>query len=316
MFTKKIQFWCVGFAIIGATACVRKTPPASTTELQLAALAPHDNLPTLPLVLANSCPAVKERQEFRKMKAEDWSKLIKAWRQLAARPDADTPSTFDKLIGTYIQNRQDVEGYSSYFPFYRLVLHVFETELQKVDATVSLPYWDWTLDAATPAAAPIFSEQYLGGNGEPETHCVKDGPFADFTTLVPVKGECLQRQFALKPWPNRDRIDWILERSSSYDYLRQFVGYVPVQTVRQGIGGHMANREANANDPLFWLQMAFVDHLWSTWQNLPQAKENHATAINGLMRNLKTARPDSPIPGSQVKFAEVMSTEKLCYRYQ
>ena len=66
-------------------------------------------------------------------------------------------------------------------PWHRAYLDLFETELQKINPTVTVPYWDWTVDAELPdpSKSPIWSADYLGGDGVKEKDWeVVDGPFA------------------------------------------------------------------------------------------------------------------------------------------
>ncbi len=64
----------------------------------------------------------------------------------------------------------------SFFPWHRQYLLEFEKALQRVDAGVSVPYWDWTRDN-TPTSS-LWSEDFLGGNGRPGDRRVTTGPFA------------------------------------------------------------------------------------------------------------------------------------------
>ena len=64
----------------------------------------------------------------------------------------------------------------AFFPWHRQYLHMFEQELQTVDPTVTLPYWDWTVDTGTDAY--LWDDDFMGGNGDPnEDFAVTTGPF-------------------------------------------------------------------------------------------------------------------------------------------
>lgn len=68
----------------------------------------------------------------------------------------------------------------SFLPWHRAYLHLFELELQKVNPSVTIPYWDWTADAqlADPASSPIWSDGFMGGQGTMANEWkVVDGPF-------------------------------------------------------------------------------------------------------------------------------------------
>jgi tyrosinase len=65
----------------------------------------------------------------------------------------------------------------AFFPWHRMYLHLFEQQLQEVDPTVSLPYWDWTVDQAMDSW--VWQDDFMGGNGSPDDdEAVMTGPFA------------------------------------------------------------------------------------------------------------------------------------------
>ncbi|WP_031114021.1 tyrosinase family protein, partial [Streptomyces sp. NRRL S-146] len=64
----------------------------------------------------------------------------------------------------------------SFLPWHRRFLLEFERALQSVDASVSLPYWDWTVDR-TPRAS-LWAPDFLGGTGRERDGRVTDGPFS------------------------------------------------------------------------------------------------------------------------------------------
>jgi tyrosinase len=64
----------------------------------------------------------------------------------------------------------------AFLPWHREYLRRFELDLQTVDASVTLPYWDWTVDNSPGAA--LWQPDFLGGNGRAGDRRVTDGPFA------------------------------------------------------------------------------------------------------------------------------------------
>lgn len=64
----------------------------------------------------------------------------------------------------------------AFLPWHRVFLHLFEQQLQSVEPSVNLPYWDWTVDN-TPES-PIWADDLMGGDGDPkEQNAVLTGPF-------------------------------------------------------------------------------------------------------------------------------------------
>ena len=109
----------------------------------------------------------------------------------------------------------------AFLPWHREYLLRLERALQAIVPEVSLPYWDWTQDAANPGASPIWSDDFMGGNGtESEGWRVMGGPFArdngnwTLTVEADQHGEALRRRFGRLERPVQDGTtegsDWTL----------------------------------------------------------------------------------------------------------
>jgi len=65
---------------------------------------------------------------------------------------------------------------SAFFPWHRMFLHLFEQQLQSVDPTVNLPYWDWSVDNTTDSY--VWQDDFMGGDGsDDDNEAVLTGPF-------------------------------------------------------------------------------------------------------------------------------------------
>lgn len=65
----------------------------------------------------------------------------------------------------------------AFLPWHRVYLRLFELELQKVNPSVTVPYWDWTVD--NQVNAYLWQDDFLSGSGNPdENFAVTTGPFA------------------------------------------------------------------------------------------------------------------------------------------
>ena len=91
----------------------------------------------------------------------------------------------------------------SFLPWHREFLLQVEADLQAIDSSITIPYWDWTADAGLPdpGKAPVWSEDLMGGNGvASDDWRVATGPFAYAKGNWPIPehhgGPALQRQFA------------------------------------------------------------------------------------------------------------------------
>jgi len=64
----------------------------------------------------------------------------------------------------------------AFFPWHRVFVRLFELELQAVDPTVSVPYWDWTVDNQKDSY--VWQADFMGGDGDPnQGYVVTTGPF-------------------------------------------------------------------------------------------------------------------------------------------
>ncbi|MBB4715122.1 tyrosinase [Streptomyces luteogriseus] len=179
----------------------------------------------------------------------------------------------------------------SFLPWHRQFLLDLEKALRRVDASVSVPYWDWTRDRTTTSAP--WTADLLGGTGRRSDRRVMTGPFAyaegnwtikegvtdeEFLTRdlgrprdpirLPTKAE-LER--ALKD-PVYDASPWdstagkgFRNKLEGWGSGRGSASWQNHNRVHRWVGGAMVGG-ASVNDPVFWLHHAFVDLVWSRWQ--------------------------------------------------
>jgi tyrosinase len=64
----------------------------------------------------------------------------------------------------------------AFLPWHRAFLRLFEDQLREIEPTVTVPYWDWTVDQGE--GAPVWTDDFMGGNGDPSAEmAVTIGPF-------------------------------------------------------------------------------------------------------------------------------------------
>jgi tyrosinase len=182
---------------------------------------------------------------------------------------------------------------AAFCPWHRVLLHHFESELQAIDGSVALPYWDWT-DADSTSA--VFSSDLLGGNGRAGDGKVMDGPFAFDTGnwKVIIKDDdtnpdFLQRRLGADgsaralpdkntqdpvmalatydeaPWYDSERRTLQL-RNRADDLFRFRLEYDLHNLVHRYVGGDMG-LASSPNDPVFWMHHCNLDRLWSIWEH-------------------------------------------------
>ncbi|WP_369147945.1 tyrosinase family protein [Streptomyces sp. R44] len=202
----------------------------------------------------------------------------------------------------------------SFLPWHRRFLIQFEEALKSVDATVTLPYWDWTADRTSRSS--LWAPDFLGGTGRARDGQVSDGPFARtgnrWTINVRVDGrDYLRRDLGAggRQLPTRAEVDSVLAietydtapwNSSSDGFRNHLEGWRGVNLhnrVHVWVGGQMATG-VSPNDPVFWLHHAFVDKLWADWQArhprstyLPAAGTPNVVDLRDTMRPWNDVTP-------------------------
>ena len=94
----------------------------------------------------------------------------------------------------------------AFLPWHRQFLRMFELELQAIEPTVTLPYWDWTVDRDLDAY--VWADDFMGGDGDPhQGYAVTTGPFRKdrwtitiFDYADPDQYPYLIRQFGASPF--------------------------------------------------------------------------------------------------------------------
>jgi tyrosinase len=165
----------------------------------------------------------------------------------------------------------------------RRLLVDFERLLQRIDSSVSLPYWDFSADASSPAQSSIFSTSRMGGNGVGLGHVVQDGAFAHWTNgypgllnIVPLRAP-IHRSFdggsTIAAWTSQADVDGIIAQTPTLDLLTERLMSLVLRPVFDGIGGDLSTR-LSPNDPIFWLATCYVDKRFGDWLRIhPEAPQ-------------------------------------------
>jgi tyrosinase len=173
-------------------------------------------------------------------------------------------------------------GGPAFLPWHREYLRRFERALEGIDPTVSIPYWDWTVDRT--AAASLWGPDFMGGNGTGADQRVTTGPFAFSTGEWPLNvrdpGDTttfLTRAFgSMGALPTQQAVDaakavvpydsapWNANSSTNSSFRNRLEGVVH-NPGHMWVGGSMMAM-SSPNDPVFWLHHCNIDRLWAEWQ--------------------------------------------------
>ena len=202
----------------------------------------------------------------------------------------------------------------SFLPWHRRFLLDFESALQSVDASVALPYWDWSTDRSTRAS--LWAPDFLGGTGRSRDGRVTDGPFAEATGNWPISVRVDGRTYlrralgaGVRELPTRAEVESVLSmatydmapwNSASDGFRNHLEGWRGVNLhnrVHVWVGGQMATG-VSPNDPVFWLHHAYVDKLWAEWQRrhpdsryVPAAGTRDVVDLDETMKPWNDVRP-------------------------
>lgn len=174
---------------------------------------------------------------------------------------------------------------SSFLPWHRYFLLEFERALQRIDSSVTIPYWNFTAQRST-SGVPWTSD-FMGGNGTGTNRAVTTGPFRQGRWVINTftTDDFLKRGFgvqvaSLPPAPQLQTIMAMTVYSAPpWDGTPAdaFVGHL--EGWADTDGGNMHNQVhtwiggtilsgASPADPVFWLLHCFLDRCWADWQAL------------------------------------------------
>jgi tyrosinase len=218
-------------------------------------------------------------------------------------------------------NPDPAHGGPAFFPWHRECLRRFELQLQAVDPSVTLPYWNPTVDNSPTSS--LWAADFMGGNGEGSTYEVKTGPFAysagGWTLNVrdnPRQPPYLRRAFGVKVSTlppltaerntlNRvpyDASPWNTQTSNTQSFRRMSETSMH-NTVHNWVGGTMQGAASN-NDPVFWLLHCYLDRHWARWQKRHPTEPYRPESGGPVGHNLNdsmwpwSSEPNPPTPAS------------------
>ncbi|KAJ3082763.1 hypothetical protein HK102_001471 [Quaeritorhiza haematococci] len=297
-----------------APTSATSAPPPSTSTAPTASATPAPPSPP-----GCTFENAATRREWRELSEDEKNKFINAVKKMRDVPGTvpGAANRYEDFAAQHTINAPVAHGVAGFLPWHRWFLHEFELELKKIDPSIVLPYWDWSLDSQAPERSPLLTPAAFGGNGDSRqggSGCVTDGAFAGWTRSLPERG-CLTRQFdgtrgRIQPYHSPEQMESIVnEQPTSYDRFRTQLESVPHGRVHVGIGGDM-NTMASPNDPLFWLHHANVDRYWWLWQ---QKNPSLAKTYSGA----GATSPNDEMPPFNIRVSDTLDTlqGQFCYKY-
>jgi tyrosinase len=152
---------------------------ASLARAQEATPTPHHTGPN-PFEVEGS--EISVRRSATSLSPEERATYVHAVLALKKKPSEYSPGL--SVYDTFVAWHRDAFGCAimsahmgpAFLPWHRVFLRLFELELQKVEPTATVPYWDWTVDNGTEGG--IWTDDFMGGDGDPNAEWkLTSGPF-------------------------------------------------------------------------------------------------------------------------------------------
>ena len=151
-----------------------------------------------------------------------------------------------------------------FLAFVRFYTLADENLLCNANPNVVIPYWDFTCWSSNPLEAPVWSDAFLGGDGDPNNNmCVTSGPFSSNRWRLP-DGQCLKRHIQC-PFPPPKAVEWVMQCRDFYCFESRMKITIHDQ-ILGSIGGTMATSNLSTFAPETEVVHAFIDKLWDDWQ--------------------------------------------------
>ncbi|XP_060698750.1 kielin/chordin-like protein isoform X3 [Hemiscyllium ocellatum] len=246
-------------------------------------------------VIECNCRHVSQRKEIRDMMAGE----MKAY-QAAIRDLYSKQGTWEEFARLRAEYARQANGPFTFLPWHRYFLRMVERELQKVSCDISIPYFEWTIDVGSMESSTAWQANFFGPNGDSKTECVLQHPFQQDSKWEP----CLRRQFNSSiTLPDAINIQLILAEEDFDQFSIQMEAISGL--FHLWVGGHMAS-PFSPYDPIFLSHYAFVDKLWTHWQD---------RSPNGLPRYPPELRFVKMKPFDIAPDDILLSQQQLCTTY-
>jgi hypothetical protein len=157
-----------------------------------------------------------------------------------------------------------VHGMPLFFPWHRQLIREYERDLQAIDPSVDLPYWDWTVANLNPSGTEslIWRADFMGSPGTTAPTGPVTGPFAAWGFR--------RRNFDPFQFPGTGgNIATAMAQAAYNQFWTGIEG--PHGAAHVWVGGDMGNVMTSPHDPTFFLLHCNVDRLWAEWIHAHQS---------------------------------------------
>lgn len=132
-----------------------------------------------------------ERVEIRDMTEEQLDKYFNAlwtYKKTGRQDGRDYMRTYDEFVAQHAlatanKTVDQAHTWAAFIPWHSIVVYEVEMALRSIDPTVSIPYWDWTIDADLEYLndSVILTDAYFGSSlGYENDYTVRDSRMANW----------------------------------------------------------------------------------------------------------------------------------------
>jgi tyrosinase len=258
----------------------------------------HQNNATGP-ILGTKALMVRVRKDANTITASERARFLFAWQKFRNQTGAIHYVLVQEMHRLASTAGDEAHMQPAFLTWHRAFLLLVERELQKIDPSVALHYWNW--DEASPN---VFADNFMGAPGsggftaEPEFSLTN--PLLGWDTDLPFNGGELRRNIEdhtqdpggyMKPLD--DPVDSSLVDSftnfgpttDDFFSVNSFSDDVERPSHNQAHGwpcaaGHLTSPNRSAADPLFFLLHSQIDREWAYWQD---ANDRQGVVSNGVL---------------------------------
>ncbi|KAJ1673687.1 hypothetical protein EV182_004756, partial [Spiromyces aspiralis] len=106
-----------------------------------------------------ACQQPVVRKELRNLTSDERRRFLDALNEMHSR------GWFDAFARLHDTAAHGIHGNDLFLVWHRAFIRHFEVALQAIDPGLTLPYWNWGIDANNPESTEILGPNWLGGNG-------------------------------------------------------------------------------------------------------------------------------------------------------
>ncbi|KFM81707.1 Tyrosinase, partial [Stegodyphus mimosarum] len=245
-----------------------------------------------------SCHALSTRREIREFSSTERMEYQNAVARLLRGGEKSIWTTLRNLYVTHIMHANS----PMYFLFWnRIFVRTMERYLQEYSCSLTIPYFDFTLDSGSFSSSPIWRSDFFGSPTADPSNCQEYFITGSDAAWTP----CIRRELKNNiSTPTMVDIALALAESDFLEFTATVQGIS--EYLHHMIGGDMETT-SSPHDPVFYSLHAYIDLLFWKWQKRHFSAEAKRYVTNILHSNL--------VPFNiQAQFL-VDIEESLCYTY-